>query len=177
MNIRIATRSNRRGYSLIEMVVVVGAVTIILSLCGLVLHGMLRLDRTGRGALDDAATIGRLARQFREDVREATTAEVTKAKDKPPGLKVVATDKTIVYQIEGIRLLRIESTLEGKPRRREGFRIDRLGPVTFEVGPPIVNMTLLRTPNSQGNLPRPAIRVVAELGKDRLIARLAENQP
>ena len=60
MNVR--RRADRPGYSLIEMVLGDGGMTIIIVLCGVLLHTLLRLDRGGRESLNDTATIARLAR-------------------------------------------------------------------------------------------------------------------
>ena len=61
------SRSLPAGFTLIETVLVVGAISVILGLCGGLLHVMLRLDRAGRAHLVETATVGRLARQFRQD--------------------------------------------------------------------------------------------------------------
>ena len=64
-----------RGYSLVEMVLVIGGLSIILGLCGSLLHTLLRLDRSGRESINDSTTLGRLARQFRRDVRSSHAAK------------------------------------------------------------------------------------------------------
>ena len=177
MKTRSETIRNRRGYSLIEMVVVIGAVTVVLSLCGMILHGLLKLDKSGRAQLDDAATIGRISRQFRADVRDASSAEILKAGDKPSGLKIVRDGATISYAVDGRRLIRVASTKDGKPRNRESYRVDRIGPVVFEAVPPTVQLTFLRAPSEPKHLPHPAIRIVGELGKDLRLGQPSETTP
>jgi prepilin-type N-terminal cleavage/methylation domain-containing protein len=69
------SRPSRRGFTLIEVVLGVGAVSIVLGLCAGLLHVLLRLDRTGRAHLVETATVGRLARQFRQDVHAAAVTK------------------------------------------------------------------------------------------------------
>src|SRR5262249_7667548 len=76
----------RRGYSLVEIVLAMGAVAIVLGLCAGLLHVLLRLDRTGRTHLVESATIGRLARQFREDVHASRRAVASAAGDAPAAM-------------------------------------------------------------------------------------------
>lgn len=174
---RHTARRHRRGYSLIETVVVVGAVTIVLSLCGLILHGMLRLDRAGRGQFDDSATIGRLSRQFREDVHAAATVETPVSKNVPRMLTLKRDNLAIEYRAEGPWLTRTERGDDGKARNREGYRVDRIGPVKFVVKRPLVNLTLDRMPEKTVGFPHPAIRIDAELGKDALLGQPVEAKP
>src|SRR5689334_610049 len=71
---RDSTRTSRRGFSMIEVVLVLGGVSIILGLCAGLLHVMLRLERAGRLHLAETVTVGRLAHQFRQDVHAALRA-------------------------------------------------------------------------------------------------------
>ncbi len=171
-------KTSRRGYSLIEMVVVVGAVTIVLSMCGLVLHAIMRLDRSGRRGFDDAATVGRLARQFRRDVRSASSAKTSAAKDTKSQLDLKFHDKqTVTYALEGIKLIRTEKQEDGKILNREGFRVDRIGPLRFETEGTWVRLKLKRTSENGAMLPKPPIQVEARLGKDDAFSTLTEVKP
>ena len=161
-------RGRRRGYSLIEMIVVVGAVTIVLSLCGLVLHALMRMDRSGRREFDDATTISRLARQFRDDVRSASSADSRPGKEKGPLLEIKLSDKrNLTYEVQGTRLIRTGIGADGKVENREGYRVDRLGPLTFEAKGPWVRMNLARASSNPAVIPHPPILVEARLNKDQ----------
>jgi hypothetical protein len=94
----IRTKVKRRGFSIIEVLLVVGAVALLLGLCSGLLHVLLRLDRTGRAHAVETATVGRLARQYRQDVRAAIRARSVAGEDGAmskleltfPGERVVA---------------------------------------------------------------------------------------
>jgi len=180
MNIRNASRRERRGYSLIETVVVVGAVTIVLSLCGLVLHGMLRLDRSGRKEFDDTGTITRLARQFREDIHAGRSAEIIRETDTQKGLKVVGENRIIIYTIDGTHLHRVEQNGKGEPLGREAYRVDRLGEIHFEESNEGISSIRLKFigDRARTNLPhRSDLGIIAKLGKDHPPGQRLENKP
>ena len=61
------TRPRRRGFTLIEVVLVVGAVAVATGLCAGLLRVLLRLDRVAKSHALETATVARLARQFRQD--------------------------------------------------------------------------------------------------------------
>jgi hypothetical protein len=104
-----ASRPTRGGYTLIEMVLAIGAVAIVLGLCGGLLHVLLRLDRSGRDHLVETATIGRVARQFRQDVHAAREAKVSGEAAAAAGLELALTeDRTIVYTMRDRALVRTE---------------------------------------------------------------------
>ena len=169
-------KTRRRGYSLIEMVVVVGAVTIVLSMCGLTLHALMRLDRSGRRGFDDASTVARLARQFRKDVRSASAAKTNAADDEKSRLDMNIHDKqTVTYALEGIKLIRTEKQADGKVLNREGYRVDRIGPVGFEMKGSWVRLKLERMSANGAALPKPPIAVEARLGKDDAFSTLLEE--
>jgi hypothetical protein len=165
-------RPGRRGYALIEMVLVIGGLTIILSLCGGLLHTLLRLDRAGRDSLSDATTLARLARQFRQDVRASREAKP----GGPGSLELTRPDgPSVSYRIEAGRLLR-EEREKGAVRRRESYGVTRLGPVAFDADGSIVRLMLEKRPAGPVALARPAVMVEAALDKDRATARNGGDQ-
>lgn len=165
MTARTCTR--RRAFTLIELVLVVGGVTVVLGLCAGLLHALLKLDRSGRQTLADSGNVARLARQFREDVRASSTAKAAAA-----GLDLATGDgPAIAYRVEGTGLIR-EETLGGAVRSREGYMIDRLGPLGFEVKGSRVRLLLARRSGTGLALARPAVNIDASLGKDRALADL-----
>jgi prepilin-type N-terminal cleavage/methylation domain-containing protein len=62
------TMNRRRGFSLIEMLVVITIGATLSGIAVLMLHALLRSHNTGREHLEYARTINRLAEQFRADV-------------------------------------------------------------------------------------------------------------
>lgn len=166
MNIRSVHRP--RGYSLIEVVLVIGGVAIVLGITGGLLHSLLRLDRAGRIALNDTTAIARLARQFRQDVRRSDTA-----KSVASGLELDGRNgPPIAYRVDGNRLLREEGK-KGAVEAREGYPLDRLGPVGFEVDGGRVRLVMARGSGKTVSVDRREIRVEARLGKDQTLADMA----
>jgi hypothetical protein len=160
-------RGSRGGYSLIEVVLVVGAVSIVIGLCGTLLHGLLRLDRAGRSFVSDTSVMARLAHQFRDDVRSAGAVKSTAT-----GAAIeltLADDMVVQYQVEGGRLLRLERRKETE-KRRESYAVERLGPVAFVASGRTVGLILGRHPSGARGPDRPEVRIVARLGKDRELA-------
>jgi hypothetical protein len=170
------TRSNprlrsRRGASLIELVLIIGSVTIILGICGMFLHLLLRLDRSGRGELSEAHSVARLCRQFREDVRAARTAHVvTAGRGGTTGLDLSRVGKsTVNYRTDSDFVVRVESA-GSRVLRREGYKLGKLGPPVFEAGSSLVSLILPRRPGLMAEGVRPGVRVEATVGKDYRIA-------
>ena len=105
------------------MVLAIGAVAIVLGLCGGLLHVLLRLDRTGRAHLVETATIGRLARQFRKDVHAAREPRAGGDAGAAANLDLALSgDRRIVYEARERALVRTEhhgATVE----RRETYTL------------------------------------------------------
>src|SRR4051812_17433877 len=124
----------RAGFTLIEMVLVIGATSIILGLCAGTLHALLGVHRSSREHLADATTVGQLALQFRRDARAATGAKVIgDTGQAAKGLELtLAEGETIAYRGDKDGLIRTESRT-GKGGRRDQFFLPRRGKPGFEV--------------------------------------------
>jgi len=170
VNVNARRRPRRRGASLIELVVIVGSVAVVLGLCAVLIHGLLKLDRSGRAAVDDTTTLARLARRFRQDVRAAAKA----APDTPTQLVLTGGGGgTVSYHLDGSRLLR--EVRNGETLRgREGYHVGRLGPVSFDAADGLVRLRLARSHGA--GLARPPVGVEAVLGKDRLLSNATEGR-
>jgi hypothetical protein len=167
-------RAGRRGASLVEVVVLIGAVTVIISLCGVFLHLLLRVDRAGRSAQGEASAVARLARQFRQDVRAANSGRVAVAKEGESGgtLELTLGDGVSISYANGDgRVLRTESA-GGTARRREGYEFRGFGPAAFaaEGGTARLSLDRLADPRA-GGAARPGYRLEARVGKDLELAR------
>jgi type II secretory pathway pseudopilin PulG len=117
-------RRRRNGFSLIEILMVMGGVSLLMGLCAGLLHVMLRVDRTGRSHLVETTTIGRLAQQYRRDVHAARLARPTSGGDPPAGTLelTLADDRSVSYQSHGHSIDRIEHH-RGDMARRETYRL------------------------------------------------------
>lgn len=96
-------RSRRSGYSLIECIVFLTAVSIILGLSATLIHNLLKLDRTDRQRADAAEMVASLGQTLRNDAHASTKAvEVTAAK-----ISLAFDDgRAVVYQVEPTRIVR-----------------------------------------------------------------------
>jgi prepilin-type N-terminal cleavage/methylation domain-containing protein len=61
----------RRGFTLIELIVVIAAVAVIMSAAGVLMHFVLQMDTEVHLRTRTVTTVGRLAEQFRRDVHQA----------------------------------------------------------------------------------------------------------
>ena len=162
------SRRPRGGYTLIEMVMVIGAVSIIIGLCASVLSGLFRIERAGRDSMADARTLARLARQFRQDVRAAAQAKTTTAKE-GGGLSLTGADgAATLYLLDYGRLVR-EDRRGDQLQARESYAAERLGPISFGVEGRRVWAVLARRTEGKPALHRPEVRVEAALGKDHAL--------
>ena len=169
----MARRSGKRaGFTLFEMVLVIAGVCVVIGLCGGLLHGLLRLDRSGRNAVVDATTLSRLGRQFREDVRSGR--RVKAAGENGGSILIEREDGgATAYRSEGVSLVR-EDRRGDKVRGRESFGIGRLGPVQFEIHGTLLRMKLSGNAEGANMRARPGAVVEAKLGKDRLLFEVVE---
>lgn len=157
----------RVGYALIELLVVMAVWTVMMALCAGLIHLLLKLDRSGRTASENAADLSRLARDFRADAHAARPGSVTLAPDRltlalEPG-------RTVDYQVRPDDILR--TLREGeKVRRFEVYRRPSRTAVRLEVekeGPrPFASLVLDRPPDGREDSFYQDYRIEAELGKD-----------
>jgi hypothetical protein len=112
-------RHFRRGITIIELILIMSALTMVLGLCAGLIHAVLRLDRTGRSYVVETTTIGRLSRQFRGDVHAATRARpIGDGGAFAPGLELALPgDRTILYQSRDRSLVRTQQHGEILERR------------------------------------------------------------
>ena len=123
MNIRIA--KSRRGVSLTELLLLMSSYTIILSMCAVLLHRVMRVEIDSRSFVDAERAAGRLSRQFRHDVHQATAAEVDGSKlAKSTFLQLQLPDnRTVEYSRVNGNVLRTMSR-SGKTGAREEFAFE-----------------------------------------------------
>ncbi len=64
----------RRGFSILEVLMLITVITVLLSLCAGLIHLLVRLDRTGQNSAELSADLARLSRDFRNDGHQASEA-------------------------------------------------------------------------------------------------------
>jgi type II secretory pathway pseudopilin PulG len=172
----ITTRHRaRRGFTLVELLVVMGGVLITLGVCTILLQSLLRLDRAARGHLAETTAVSRLARQFRQDVRASTRAEA-----KPDAAQLMLAlpgEELVEYEARPGTLLRVERKGD-QVVRREAYRIHRGSMPRFategennqlQVSLVLANVEEIPAP---GSGPSRAIRIEARLNRDGQLADL-----
>ncbi|TWU12695.1 hypothetical protein CA54_15200 [Symmachiella macrocystis] len=115
--------NRRRGISLIEMIVVIGASSIILLVGAGMLHTLMRSERVATESLVHATNHARLAAQFRDDIHAATTVSIQGEPGADDVLQITNPNAAeILYSQQGRLLVRRE-TEATHPPRHEQFRL------------------------------------------------------
>lgn len=173
-------RTPRRGYALIELLVVLTVASVMLTLCAGMVHLLLKLDRSGRSASETATDLARLARDFRADAHAAGPIAPPVAPPVGSADRLALTldsGKTVEYQVRPLDVLR--TLREGdKVRRYETYRRPSRSSVAIEVRAegtkPFASLVVDRPADGRDNSLYRDYRIEAELGKDRRINPRAE---
>ncbi|MHB8901968.1 MAG: prepilin-type N-terminal cleavage/methylation domain-containing protein [Thermoguttaceae bacterium] len=161
------TRKSRRGFSLVELLVVLSVSTAMLMVAMSVLYLLKQTQVASRQRLDAARMLTRLSDRFRADAHGASrlewVADDAALTDATAWKFTLDRDTTVVYEIrtEGVR--RLETGSRGSVR--DDYRLPPRMAVT--ITPPAENSTLatlrLEAPNPAGG-PLRRVRVEAVLG-------------
>lgn len=161
---------------MVEMILMVTALTVVLGLCTGLIHVLMRLDRVARSHLAEATTLGRLADRFRLDVRTADRAKAGEAQ--PNHLELTGHGGLVVdYLVRDGRILRTE---HDGPRlvRQEAYRLPSNATPRFHVreeeGAVFVVLELERRPVLGGDGPLRRAEYLALLGRDARLTRRQE---
>jgi hypothetical protein len=175
----------RRGISLMELMVVMSAASMIITTSALVLHKMMRVQEQTRYFFENERAVERLARQFRRDVHDADDVEVDaeaseiEAQDGDGSLIALirCDDRAISYVRTAAGIVRTVHPGEGSPAH-ETFTLAPLARLTIEEESAPRTLTLTITSSPADFVPRlgeraPSIRetpvsmqVVAVVGRD-----------
>jgi prepilin-type N-terminal cleavage/methylation domain-containing protein len=171
----------RRGFTLVEVLVVITVSSVIMGIAVTLLYGLLLTQRTARDHLHRCHELDRLAEQFRRDVHLATTHN---GADLTAGWQChLPADRTVTYRAEPGGLVRVEH--QGQVvRQRESFALPPNSVASIEVtnsrkdgrGPAIAS--LLVTPagdnpgtSAQGPPAARPVRIDAVLGRDHRFSK------
>lgn len=148
---------SRRGYSLVEALVVISINSVLMAVALTLLATLLKSERDGRQHFERTRSLVRLADDLRHD---AATAERAESDPSEPTLRLQSPkDRTIEFTCDGDRIRRVER--EGASiRHREAYHLARLSAATFTVASDkLVSVELLL--NDQ---PKHPWRIDARLG-------------
>lgn len=123
MNLRIA--KSRRGVSLTELLILMSSYSMIMSMCAVLLHRVMRVEIDSRSFVGAERTSVRLSRQFRQDVHQATVVETdgSKLKDNVFLQLQLPDNQTVDYSRAHGNVLRTVSQ-SGKIAAREEFAFE-----------------------------------------------------
>jgi prepilin-type N-terminal cleavage/methylation domain-containing protein len=171
-----ASLHRRSGYTLIEMILVIAAVTMVMGLAATLLAAMFKVERGGRHAVNDADTVARLARRFRADAHAAESFQPRSSKPGETGCELRGADgDSVAYRLDGERLRR-EHKSRGKVLDRESYDVTRLGPVAFGWDGHCALLSLPRRVELGTAVARPPLQIEAVIGKNaRLSATISKT--
>jgi prepilin-type N-terminal cleavage/methylation domain-containing protein len=144
--------NTRRGVSLIELLVVMSACTVLMTLTGALLHRIMQIQIQSRSQFGAERAALRLSQQFRGDVQRARTAVTdNSSKDERPFLRLVLMDgRSVEYSRLNEVVVRVES---GDHRHvwREEFSFPGVEALKIEQtsAPQRLVLTVIRKPGEQ----------------------------
>jgi type II secretory pathway component PulJ len=167
-------RCARRGFSLIEVVVLMTAVAVVLGLCALTIQLLLRLNTDGQARYSASVTMMHLARQFRSDVRAGEAARLGASGGSGPKSESLflslGPEHSVAYEPRGESVVRLESQ-SGNLTRHERYALPRASLARFELrevrGRRFVALAVSRAAETKQAGPPRAWEVIALQGKDR----------
>ncbi len=155
----------RRGYTLIEMIVVMTVGAVIVGISVGMLHALMRTEQTGRDRVPQARILARLAEQFRSDVGAAVRQ--TPNARQAEWQFALAGDRVVTYRaLPGE--VRWDERMAGKLVRQESYVLpsgcSAAITVQHEATPAVANLSIAYngTPLAASR----EMRVIAVLGKD-----------
>jgi prepilin-type N-terminal cleavage/methylation domain-containing protein len=159
----------RRGYSLIEMVVVMTVGATMLGIAVTLLGALMQAERTGRAHIGQNGVFNRLADQFRRDVHAADGPVVAaKSKAGQPAWRFDMVKGRSVWYIPGDEEIVREERIGHILVRRESCSLpeDCCATITTDAkaSPPIVRLTI--APTDASLRPGHEIRIDAVPGRD-----------
>jgi hypothetical protein len=140
--------NTRRGASLIELLVILSASTVVLTLTGVLLHRAMRIQTLSRAHVDAERTTLRLSEQFRSDVHQARALSSQPGNDGEVFLRLELADGRVAeYSRTNGAVLRSESGGD-RPTWREEYAIPGAGALRIEQesAPQRLVMTIILKP-------------------------------
>jgi prepilin-type N-terminal cleavage/methylation domain-containing protein len=177
-------RPGRRGFTLAEMLTVIGALGVALLLCAGLTRALLRLDRAGRDRLAEGTSLGRLARDFRADAHAATAAATRPEPGDGPNpraprpesrrplrLDLTRPDgRTVEYRVRDgalVRTVRDRGDVDGEERYRLPGRTTARLDARDEGGRTMASIAFDLAPGESGESLLQGLRVEAVVGLGR----------
>lgn len=165
---------HRRGFTLVEMLVVLTIGTVVAGVSIGALHLLMRIERTGRDHVPRARTLMRLAEQFRDDAGMAL--------DQTAGEKqwrfALPDDCSVTYRALPGEVRR-EEHKSGKPVRQESFILPADCEIAIEKqseGEFNQSILVITEKGKETSADR-EMRIIAVLGKDHRFTNMSSERP
>jgi len=163
---------SRRGYTLIEMLAVIGAGSVVMGIVGCVLHLLMQSEQVGRAHVHQARVVARLAEQFRSDVCAASRYTAGGGNKRYDARFVFADNRAVTYEVSEGEVVRCER-LSSKKTYRETYVLPDGCTAAIKMDkkavPPVVSLVVASEKESLTAMP--AMNIVAILGKDLRFAK------
>jgi len=184
------TKGLRRGFTLIELMVVIAIISVIFSLVGAVFQRLFLSEQSAMRAALVEQTVSRLADQFRRDIHAATFAEIDTQREGATGslglFEANRDQPAIVYVVLTDEVIREQRAADATVSHREVFRLPECR-ISFatqvaEAEVSFISLSIARqhstiTPQPQATRPYRTLAVEAALGRDRVIRKNVKPMP
>ncbi len=165
-----------RGFTLVEMVAVIGVGSVLLVLATGVVQRAMKLDSQWRSHADVTRAFTRLSHDLRRDAHEANSATVT---PEPLEMQFSLPDgKTVRYTFAATEIVRVLES-PGQQAQREYYRksADYQAAVTTLSSPDRIDVQVTRAVKIVGEPPRTVMHVEAQVGRLLRLTRQEEPAP
>jgi prepilin-type N-terminal cleavage/methylation domain-containing protein len=161
------SRTPVRGFTLIEMLVVITGLSMLLGLCAVTIQVLMRVSSDAQARRSASAALGRLAEQFREDVHGCDEAQLQPS----GGVRLSRGARiAIIYTARDGWVERVEST-GGQAGRHEAYALGKGSTAAFQRRDdgPRRFLALLLSQKARAGRPDPPhpLEILALIGKDR----------
>lgn len=180
----------RRGYTLLELLVVISLDSIICGLAVILVIALLHANRQSREHQHFGVVRARLVEQFCTDAQRALDILPVEQDIKQNAFKDNSADLqfgftlpdgvSVEYQVEGDRIMRLERKTQ-KIVRRDQFTLPEASRVRFEriedeKLPGWVRLSIDRPDDAQGYPPHKSFQIMARLSSDHRLSRPAGDK-
>lgn len=180
----------QKGFTLIELMVVIAIISVIFSLVGAVFQRLFLSEQSAMRAALVEQTVSRLADQFRRDIHAATFAEIDTQREGATGslglFEANRDQPAIVYVVLTDEVIREQRAADATVSHREVFRLPECR-ISFatqvaEAEVSFISLSIARqhstiTPQPQATRPYRTLAVEAALGRDRVIRKNVKPMP
>lgn len=173
--------SSRRGFSLIHMVTVIGMMSILMTMSGVIIQSLLRSDQSVSRQATLEMTLLELSRQFRDDVHAANPRGLKEANPAPTDSLELSAPRSsrVTYRVKDETVIR-ESFNGDQATGREVYRVPDCdvqfrreasdGKQSRFIALDIDRAGLTMMPQQKSAQSKRKLTVVAELGRNLRIA-------